>query len=153
MNGAEFSQIFFLYLFKWLYAFYSGNISYIDWYLIWNISWINHMIIVYYPSYILLDSICCFASVFMRLIFFPGNIFVKFWYSGFAYLIKGGVPGWLSRLSIWLLVSAQVMIMVCEFEPCIGLCADSAELAWYSLSPSLPLCPSPAHSLSLSQNK
>ena len=28
-------------------------------------------------------------------------------------------------------------LMVCEFEPCVGLCADSEGLAWDSLS--LPL--------------
>ena len=28
-------------------------------------------------------------------------------------------------------------LMVCEFEPCVGLCADSMEPAWDSLSPSL----------------
>ena len=39
-------------------------------------------------------------------------------------------------------------LMVCEFEPRVRLCADSAEPAWDSLSPSL--CPSPAHVLSLS---
>ena len=44
-------------------------------------------------------------------------------------------------------------LVVCEFEPRTGLCADSAEPAWDSLS----LCPSPARVLSsvrsLSQNK
>ena len=30
-------------------------------------------------------------------------------------------------------------LMVCEFEPRIGLCADSMEPAWDSLSPSLSL--------------
>ena len=34
------------------------------------------------------------------------------------------------------------------FEPCVGLCTDSGEPAWDSLSPSL--FSSPAHSLSLS---
>ena len=50
-------------------------------------------------------------------------------------------------------------LMVCEFgphiEPSIGLCADSAEPAWDSLSRFLALCPSPtrvhAHALSLSK--
>ena len=28
-------------------------------------------------------------------------------------------------------------LTVCEFEPCIGLCADSAQPAWDSLCPSL----------------
>ena len=30
-------------------------------------------------------------------------------------------------------------LMVCEFEPCVRLCADSEEPAWDSLSPSLCL--------------
>ena len=48
-----------------------------------------------------------------------------------------GAPGWLSWLSIQLLVSAQVMIsQFCEFEPSIRLRADSVEPAWDSLSPS-----------------
>ena len=38
---------------------------------------------------------------------------------------------------------------VCEFEPCIRFCADSAEPAGDSLSPSLSAPPVP----SLSQNK
>ena len=50
-------------------------------------------------------------------------------------------PGWLSPLSIWVLISAQVMISVWEFEPHIGLCADSVEPAWDSL----PLFPPLLH--------
>ena len=46
-----------------------------------------------------------------------------------------GVLGWLSRLSVRLLISAQVH----EFKPCTGLRTDSAEPAWDSLSVSLPL--------------
>ena len=36
-------------------------------------------------------------------------------------------------------------LMVCELEPHVGLCADSVEAAWESLSPplSLPLPPTP----------
>ena len=37
-----------------------------------------------------------------------------------------------------------------EFEPCIRFCANSAELAWDSLSPSAP---PPTHSVSLEMNK
>ena len=33
-------------------------------------------------------------------------------------------------------------LLVRGFEPCVGLCADSAEPAWDSASPSI--CPSPA---------
>ena len=39
-------------------------------------------------------------------------------------------------------------LMVCEFKPHIGLCKDSAEHAWGSLS--LSLCPSPTLTLYLS---
>ena len=50
----------------------------------------------------------------------------------------GGGAEWLSRLSVRLLVSAQVMISrFHEFEPHIGLCADGAEPACDFLSPSL----------------
>ena len=50
--------------------------------------------------------------------------------------VNVGAPGWLSRLSVCLLVSAHVMIswFVSSFQPCIGLCADSVEPAWDSLS-------------------
>ena len=41
-------------------------------------------------------------------------------------------------------------LTVCGIEPCIGLCADSVEPAWDSLSPSLSL---PPCTLCLSQNK
>ena len=59
-------------------------------------------------------------------------IVFKFWFSG--------PPGWLSLLSVPLLVSAQVMISrLREFKPCVGLCADSTEPAWDSLSAPPPL--------------
>ena len=49
-----------------------------------------------------------------------------------------GTPGWLSRLSVRLLVSAQAMIsLVRGLELRIGLCADSAEPGWDSVGPSL----------------
>ena len=57
----------------------------------------------------------------------------------FVRKLTGGAPGWLSRLSIPLLVLAQVMISRFEFESLIGLCADSVEPAWDSLSPHLSL--------------
>ena len=41
-------------------------------------------------------------------------------------------------------------LKVCEFEPRVGLSAVSAKPALDPLSPSLSLCPSPAHALSLS---
>ena len=46
-------------------------------------------------------------------------------------------------------------LMVCETEPCIGLCADGMETAWDSLSLllSLPLLHMLALSLSLSLSK
>ena len=52
-----------------------------------------------------------------------------------------GPPGWLGRLSIWLRLRHD--LMVCGFEPHIGLSAVSAEPASNPLSPSLsgpPLC-------------
>ena len=39
--------------------------------------------------------------------------------------------------SIRLLISAQVMISVWEFEPRIGFCTDSAKPGWNPLAPSL----------------
>ena len=44
-------------------------------------------------------------------------------------------------------------LMVHGFEPHVELCADNVKIAWDSLSPPLPLCLSPTHILSLSQNK
>ena len=65
-----------------------------------------------------------------------------------------GASWWLSWLGVQFLVSAQVMISwFCEFEPHIGLCADSAESAWDSLSPSLSAPTPNMCCLCLSQNK
>ena len=44
-------------------------------------------------------------------------------------------------------------LTVCEFESCIGLCADSVELVWDSLFLPLSAPPPLMLSLSLSQNK
>ena len=53
-----------------------------------------------------------------------------------------------------LLILAQAIISwLAEFEPCIGLCADSMEPAWDSLSPSLSSPPLLSLSLSLKINK
>ena len=41
-------------------------------------------------------------------------------------------------------------LTVCELEPCIGLCADSMEPAWGSVSLSLPSTYTRAHACSLS---
>ena len=46
-----------------------------------------------------------------------------------------GVPGWLSRLSVWLLISAQVTIS----RSLSSSLTDSIEPAWDSLSHSLSL--------------
>ena len=55
-------------------------------------------------------------------------------------------PGWLSRLGGWLVVH--------EFEPRVGLCADSSEPgACFRFCVSLSLWPSPVHALSLSVSK
>ena len=50
-----------------------------------------------------------------------------------------GVPGWLSRLSIWFLISAQVMITVRGMEPESVSALTGTESAWDSHSFSLPL--------------
>ena len=42
-------------------------------------------------------------------------------------------------------------LMVCEFKPHIGLCGDSAEPAWDSLSPSLSALPLLILSVSVSK--
>ena len=44
-------------------------------------------------------------------------------------------------------------LMVREIEPHVGLCANSVEPAWDSLSLSFSLSPSPAHIPFISQNK
>ena len=44
-------------------------------------------------------------------------------------------------------------LMVCEFEPHIGLCADGAEPAWDSVFLSLCLSPTCVHTRSLKINK
>ena len=44
-------------------------------------------------------------------------------------------------------------LTVCDFEPRIGLCADSAEAAWNSLSPSLSAPPACVLTLSLKINQ
>ena len=44
-------------------------------------------------------------------------------------------------------------LMVCEFEPHIGLCTDGADPAWDSFSLPFSLFPSSAHAHSLSKNK
>ena len=61
------------------------------------------------------------------------------------------VPGWLSHLSVQLLISGRVRISrFCELEPHIRLCADLAQNLLGILSLSLSLCPSPALTLSVS---
>ena len=62
-----------------------------------------------------------------------------------------GVPVWLSQLSVWLLVLAQVMIpQFMSSSPASGSVLTALELAWDSLS---SLCSSSAyawaHTLSL----
>ena len=42
-------------------------------------------------------------------------------------------------------------LMVFEFQPLIGLCTDSVEPAWDSLSPSLSAPPLLAHSLKINK--
>ena len=63
-----------------------------------------------------------------------------------------GAPGWRSRLSVRLQPGHD--LAVCEFEPRVGLWADSSEPgACFLFCVSLSLCPSPVHALSLSVPK
>ena len=65
-----------------------------------------------------------------------------------------GASGWLSRVSVRLSISAQVMISLSHgFEPHIRLCAGSMEPAWDSLPPSLSAPPLLVLPLSLPKNK
>ena len=65
-----------------------------------------------------------------------------------------GVPGWLSRLSVRLLIFGSGHdLTVHGIKPRIGLCADSAEPARDSLFPSLSAPPLLSLSLSLKINK
>ena len=60
-----------------------------------------------------------------------------------------GLSGWLSRLNIDF--SSGHDLEVCEFEPHIGLCADSSEPgAYLGFRISFFLCPSSTHALFLS---
>ena len=64
-----------------------------------------------------------------------------------------GAPGWLSWLSISDFSSGHDLI-IREFKPCVGLCADSSEPgACFRFCVSLCLCSSPAHTLSLLPSK
>ena len=57
----------------------------------------------------------------------------------------GGTVGWASDF-----ISSHDL-MVCEFKPCVGLCADSSEPgAYLGFCVFLSLCPSPTHTLSVS---
>ena len=51
-----------------------------------------------------------------------------------------GAPGWLSQLSVQLLIWFGSWCLVHEIKPWTRLCADSVEPAWDSLFPSLSLC-------------
>ena len=56
-----------------------------------------------------------------------------------------GVPGWLSGLSVQLLIFVQVMILwFVNSSPMFQLCADSVEPAWDSLSLPLSALPNPS---------
>ena len=55
---------------------------------------------------------------------------------------------WVKRLTLGF--GSGHDLMVGEIESCVGLCADSAEPAWDSLSPSLSASPQHVLSLSLS---
>ena len=60
-----------------------------------------------------------------------------------------GVPGWLSWLSVQLLISAQVTVSwFVGLSPALGSALTTRNLLGFSFS-SLSLCPFPAHALSL----
>ena len=66
--------------------------------------------------------------------------------------IRGGAPGWHSRLSIRLQPGHDLAVR--EFKPRVGLWADGSESgACFRFCVSLSLCPSPVHALSLSVPK
>ena len=57
----------------------------------------------------------------------------------------GGSVGWASDFG------PGHDLIICEFEPCLGLCADGSEPgAGFGFCVSLSLCLSPTHALSLS---
>ena len=62
-----------------------------------------------------------------------------------------GTPGWLSWLSVRLNFGSGRDLTVCEFEPQVGLCADSVAPPWDSRFPSLSAPPLLALFLSLSK--
>ena len=63
-----------------------------------------------------------------------------------------GAPGWRSRLSVRLQPGHDLAVR--EFEPRVGLWADSSEPgACFRFCVSFSLCPSPIHALSLSVSK
>ena len=92
-----------------------------------------------------------------RVIFYPGlpGIFpVYSCYSGLVInsLYNPGAPGWLSRLNVQLCSGHDLTVH--GFEPCFCLCADSSEPgACFAFCVSLSLCPSLAHTFSLSLKK
>ena len=60
-------------------------------------------------------------------------------------------PGWVERLTFDFCLGHDLTVR--EVEPRVGLCTDSVELAWDSLSPSLSALPLLVLSLSLKINK
>ena len=78
-----------------------------------------------------LASPTAFASMGSWVIFYMSWLKKKY---------QAGVPGWLSLLKhLTLYFSSGHIFMVYEIKPRVILCADSVELAWDSLSPSLSL--------------
>ena len=69
----------------------------------------------------------------------PDKVYISYWVAWVAELVKRRTLDFGSGHDL----------MVSQMEPRVGVCADSAELAWDSLSPSLS-APPPACALSLS---
>ena len=76
------------------------------------------------------SSLCVFKYFTMWLKPYINLVFKK--------MYNSGVPGWLSRLSIWLLISAQVMISGSWDQPWVGLCTGCGDCLGFSPSPSAP---------------
>ena len=65
--------------------------------------------------------------------------------------VQAGAPGWLSHLSVRLLVSAGVIIS--PFKGLSGLCVDNVGPGWDSLFPFLSASSSLAHAYTFSLEK
>ena len=95
------------------------------------------------PTFLTLDSLFLATTMHLKtksMVVFRLGSTPHYWTQVKNHVL--GAPAWLSQLSVWLLVLAQVRIsQFCEFKPCMELCTDSTKPAWdsFSLPFSLPL--------------